>query len=340
MNRHEARITEGAKRKKLQEKPTYSPSRIALYARCPRMFALSREYESEIGKGTENLMREGQLFEGYVFGFKEDKDEGELIRRKKAETIDGIKRHADYIRPIFQGSPKIREKVRGPWIKAARKVMALGRDKYFIEEAWDEDDCWLIVQNPVVKGKPYLFMNWETPEYIIRGEADYFGPINLDALGEAVCDVKVAGQISDGPIFCDLKYTGDISRTWDFSAIKEDYLQSVFYPYMHWKRTGEVCDFAYIVVESQYDVPVVRVIYMGVTVEDFEFVEQLVEQVHGDFIYKPNATKPTCLGGYGTSRCWFLNYCVEGRKILGGLRKFKFGDLQSAFNFSPYKPQV
>ena len=334
----EKRVTQGAKLKPQQEKPTYSPSRLAHYARCPRAFSLSRDYESEIKAGTENIMREGQLFEGYVFGFKNDKDEKGLIGRKKPDTIDSIKRHADFVRPIFETETKILERYygAGSWITAGRKAVQLGRVNHFIEEDWSQDDTYLLVKNAIT-GNPYLKLSYETPGFIIRGEADYFGEINLDALVSATLDFEILEHVRPGKMFIDLKYTGDISRVWDFNVAKEDYLQAVFYPYMHWKKTGEIVDFAYVVVENMYSVPIMRFIYMQITQEDFDYVERLIELVHNDFLFLPDASKVNCLGSYGTGRCWFMPYCEHGRRIVGGLRKFNFSDLNTSFTFKTAK---
>lgn len=80
-------------------KPEYHQSSLKNYIRCPQMFRLSQEYKSGF---TSMPMREGNLFEGYVFGFKKDKDEKELVGKKKTETIDLIKIHATKTKPLFK----------------------------------------------------------------------------------------------------------------------------------------------------------------------------------------------------------------------------------------------
>ena len=65
------------------------------------MFDFSMRIEPEIKAPTLNLFREGQLFEGYIFGFKDDKDETELIGRKKPDTISAIKKQSEYAKPMF-----------------------------------------------------------------------------------------------------------------------------------------------------------------------------------------------------------------------------------------------
>src|SRR3990170_1412549 len=84
-------------------KPEYHQSKLKFYYSCPKMFTLSQDHDPEFGSGTEMIMREGQLFEGYVLGFKDDKNEKELIGRKKPETIQFIKNQAEYVRGILGG---------------------------------------------------------------------------------------------------------------------------------------------------------------------------------------------------------------------------------------------
>lgn len=82
-------------------KPELHQSRLKFHLTCPKAFALAGEHKADIGAGTLNVMREGELFEGYTLGFKEDKDEAAIIGRKKPATIDGIKEQAKYAKNIF-----------------------------------------------------------------------------------------------------------------------------------------------------------------------------------------------------------------------------------------------
>jgi len=77
------------------KKPEYHQSNLKHYFRCPAMFDFSLKIDPEIKPATLNLFREGQLFEGYVLGFKTDKDEKELIGRKKPDQ-------SEYVSPIFK----------------------------------------------------------------------------------------------------------------------------------------------------------------------------------------------------------------------------------------------
>jgi len=80
----------------------YRSSNISHYFYCPKAYKLSLEYQKE----QSEAMREGLLFEGYVFGkFKED-NEKELIGRKRPDTINLIKQKADLVKPLFiKGEP-------------------------------------------------------------------------------------------------------------------------------------------------------------------------------------------------------------------------------------------
>lgn len=85
-------------------KPTYSQSRIVKYLKCPKSFELSLQHQPVFGTSTQRVMKEGNLFEGYVFGFKEEegeKSEKELIGRKKPATIEPLKKQAAHVSPLF-----------------------------------------------------------------------------------------------------------------------------------------------------------------------------------------------------------------------------------------------
>lgn len=83
------------------EKQAYHQSNLKHYFRCPKMFQLSLENVPQFGKSTEDAMRDGELFEGFTFGFKPDKDEKTLIGKKQPATIDKIRIHAKHAQQIF-----------------------------------------------------------------------------------------------------------------------------------------------------------------------------------------------------------------------------------------------
>lgn len=90
-------------------KPEYHQSNLKHYFKCPGMFDNSLKYDALIGTATQNLFDKGNLFEGYVLGFKPDKDEELLIGRKKSVTIDPLRAQAAYVKPMFKsGDPYVK----------------------------------------------------------------------------------------------------------------------------------------------------------------------------------------------------------------------------------------
>lgn len=261
-------------------KPTYSQSRINKWLRCPFSFKLSKEHKAKYGTSTMNLFREGNLFEGYVLGFKESMNEKELIGRKKPATIDPIKKQASVIAPIFEGQ----------------------------------------------EGEPYKFLEYETEEYIARGELDYIGKINEFAFWNLT---GLKPESETGRYIIDLKRTGDINRVWGEKETKEDFLQAAFYVYLNWKLTGDILPFIYVIVEDKYENPVVRTIQMEVTEDDLMWVQQLIDSVHNDIFFQADPCDKNCLGGYNKGRCPFLEHCTHGRKLAGGSYKLNFSALRS-----------
>ncbi len=90
---------------KKMNKISYHQSRLRNHFACHHKFKLSMEIQPKIKPATQKLLDEGNLFEGYVFGFKDDKNEDELYGGKREATIKKLKTQltiqADYIRPLF-----------------------------------------------------------------------------------------------------------------------------------------------------------------------------------------------------------------------------------------------
>ena len=89
-----------------KEKPHYHQSTLTNYYDCPRKMVLAQEHSIE----QTMPMREGLLFEYFALGMNPraikyygtpQKYEESLIGRKKAETVDPIRKQADFIRPHF-----------------------------------------------------------------------------------------------------------------------------------------------------------------------------------------------------------------------------------------------
>lgn len=73
-------------------------SNLVNYFTCPQKYALS--YEHKIPQS--DAMRDGLLFEGYLFGFKGGEEtQKKLEGRKKPDTLQWLKDKADFVRPLF-----------------------------------------------------------------------------------------------------------------------------------------------------------------------------------------------------------------------------------------------
>lgn len=257
-------------------KPEYHQSRLKNYFKCPAMFKLSMEIEPEIGTGTMNVLREGQLFEGYVFGFKDDKEEDELIGRKKPATIQGLKDQAAHVAPIFDNGASY------------QKILLTGK------------------------------------EYDLAGEIDFLGQLDWDYIND------YTGMKHDavGESINDLKKTGSISYVWSAFQRKIDFIQACMYTYIHFRNTGDVLPFVYIIVEDTYAKPIVKIKKIFFDGTSFAWLEKLINQVHNDLFYHPHASFDSCEGGRGGSRCWWLQHCEKGRQYIGEMEILHFNDLK------------
>ena len=155
------------------------------------------------------------------------------------------------------------------------------------------------------------------------GEPDFIGQFKPeDQFIEAIVDIKL---------------TKDINKIWDWKNRKEEYLQAVSYTWLHLKKTGEVLPFYYFVVEdNDYAEPIIRIIHMTVTEDDFKWFEHLVFTADNDIFLEPNSEK--CLGKSSFDpRCRYLEKCEHGRSLVGGKRLIHFGQLNSDFNVDESK---
>lgn len=232
-------------------KPNYRSSYIVNYFSCPQKYEQSLKHPLE----QNDAMREGLLFEGYVFDKFKENNEADLIGRKKPATIDAIKSKAAFVKPLFLG------------------------------------------------GEPFKKLFLDTPEYTISGEMDYIGTVMYEG--------KPVRAIAD------LKFTGNI-KIWDellSENRKENFIQSILYPYLHFKTTGELLPFVYFVVENNYDNPLIKTIRIDCTEKDFEYIVDVINKIHNDDFFYANAGYGTCVNGkFG--RCDFLEFCQAGRGFL------------------------
>lgn len=251
------------------KKPEYHQSRIKNHFRCAKMFDLSSRIDPEIKPGTQSLFDEGNLFEGYIFGFKEDKNELELYGKRREATVKKLKAkltsQAEILRPFFK------------------------------------------------KGEPYKKVKYETKDYDLAGEIDYLGQLDWDYIRKYTKD----DHLDMGETINDLKKTGSIKYVWDDLQKKTDYIQAIMYVYIHFKNTGNLLPFVYIIVEDTYMPPIVKIKKVFITESDFEWLEEKITEIHNDMFYHSHPSFESCEGGKGGSRCWWLQYCDEGRKYIG-----------------------
>jgi hypothetical protein len=81
-------------------------TQLSLYQVCPKARQLSELFESE----RSEAMRTGLLVEAYLWRFKED-NQKELEGRKKAETLNDLKRYAEMLKPYFPDNGESFKKV-------------------------------------------------------------------------------------------------------------------------------------------------------------------------------------------------------------------------------------
>lgn len=336
-----------------RNKPTkyvsVSSSKLAHFFKCPRMMHLSRHHKPVFGTSTKSVMEAGLLFEGYVLGFK-DRTEAELIGRKKKPTIDKIKGHAAAVAPVFAGftseyyAPKVfvyadefQEKLRN---NKGHDIAVTEFDfndwessgiDHAILDNWPELDIFGMKDQHTFNhyGTAYNFMthDHDALQVTIRGEADYIGFVNEAALHDAIG--RTLPKI--GKAIWDVKYTGNISRVWDWKEKREEYLQACKYTYLHHKENGEHLPFFYLVIEYTYDRPLVRLIRVDVTEQDWQWLESIIAETNQGFNITAMPSYETCLGGKSGGRCWFLEHCNAGRALCGGYQSISFSDLPSNY---------
>jgi len=246
------------------DKKIFRTSYIKNYFTCPHKYLLSTQYELE----QSDAMREGLLFEGYVFDKFKDNNEKELIGRKKEQTINDIKEKADMVRPAFVG------------------------------------------------GEAFRKLEYDNGKYILQGEADFIGTILYKNAGlEAIAD---------------LKFTGDIS-IWN-EANFEQFMQAVTYPYLYFKETGKILPFVYFIIESKYKDPLIKVIKVNVTEDDFALLEEKLNAIFLDDFYPANPNYGTCIQGKW-GRCNYLEHCPAGREFIAQSVELNFSDIKEVQEF-------
>lgn len=164
-------------------------------------------------------------------------------------------------------------------------------------------------------GEAYFDIKFENDLFKARGEIDFIG------------EFKFSNGRRKGII--DLKWTGKIDYIWQGFKYKEDALQVIMYSWMHWKETGEMLDAAYVIVESTYDDPVFLVKEVFINEKTYQWLEDFLYRVALEPIKVTNPSTKNCLGGKGTGRCPWLEYCKSGRLLLGGMETYDANLLSS-----------
>lgn len=137
----------------------------------------------------------------------------------------------------------------------------------------------------------------------IAGEADFVGNVNIPGIKKRV--------------ILDLKFIGDIYFGWKGTK-KTDYLQAVIYPYLWYKKHGELLDFVYMLVDSRFDNALVRFIHFETTLENFKWLEDYLKKIDSDISRVPVASYETCIKNKYKQPCQFLSVCKAGREFIAG----------------------
>ena len=169
-----------------------------------------------------------------------------------------------------------------------------------------------------IRGKAYVPLTTKYKSITLQGEADYVGVVRYNSQ-EIEC-------------ICDLKRTGDIVRIWDKEdgkANKQDYLQAVYYSYIHYKMTKKRLPFIYTVVDSKYDVPIIRQIMVNVDSRSFDWLEKtLNDRVVGKITFKPNQYSCLIPSSFSQSsnRCPFMWCCSFGKSYVSESYEIDFNE--------------
>jgi len=130
--------------------------------------------------------------------------------------------------------------------------------------------------------------------------------------------------------FFDIKHSENLDGAgWTHTTSRYDRLQCIVYPYMKYIGEGKIHPFYYIIVESNDEDPVVRVMKYKPTLDDFKWFENEIKTIHADPFYAPYTGdyNENCLKqryGLGRGRCKFIKKCSEGQKVLGGFHEIQF----------------
>jgi len=157
-----------------------------------------------------------------------------------------------------------------------------------------------------LEGDSYVKLRYEGPNWCLQGEADFIG------------DVMYRGN--QVRCIADLKFTGDIVKNWhDKEANFKSFIQSIVYPFIHYKNTGEILPFVYVIVDNDKsllpnETPYVKQMRHVPTLKEFELLEAFIDTVDSDFEFKHNPN--SCVTGpYWNYECPYMRSCEIGRQF-------------------------
>lgn len=138
-------------------------------------------------------------------------------------------------------------------------------------------------------GEPFKKIEYETDNYILVGEVDYYTKTML----------------------YDLKRVSSHDY-WDRKETVLDFLQGYYYPYIIYLATKKIIPFTYVVYAT--DIQLVKLYVIEHPESRFEDVQKLIDTVTNDLFFAEIPGEQCKHGTYG--KCRYLYRCEAGRKYL------------------------
>ena len=159
-------------------------------------------------------------------------------------------------------------------------------------------------------------------EYVIeRGDGDPM-KCEIDRIGGVYHDGKWIRAIID------LKKTSNIETIWNQKQSRFDFLQAVVYPYCHYKKTGEHLPFVYVITEDSFDVPLIKTIKVTTTLDDFEWLEDIMQTIDDDIFKEPVVSRETCYSFRGFGKCRYFQQCQAAKDFFSRTENINFEELE------------
>lgn len=152
--------------------------------------------------------------------------------------------------------------------------------------------------------EPFKKIEYETEEYILQIEVDAYKPNEL----------------------LDLKQTSSIFRYWCNRFERKDFLQSIFYSYVVWKKMGVIMPFKYVITESPH---LIKTITIRANQADFDWIEDIIEQMTNEIFTVPDPDEYNCVKSrFGV--CPVLEYCDAGKNFICNPEEITFEGVEDA----------